>query len=51
MVGEAGVERVLEMDLPADERSALERSAASSSRRLCSLAWAKTRIDHVYFHR
>jgi L-lactate dehydrogenase len=28
MVGEAGVERVLEMDLPADERKALKRSAS-----------------------
>jgi L-lactate dehydrogenase len=37
MVGEAGVERVLEMDLPADERSALERSAGILKQALAQL--------------
>jgi L-lactate dehydrogenase len=38
MVGEAGVERVLEMDLPADERSALERSAGILKQALAQLS-------------
>jgi L-lactate dehydrogenase len=37
MVGEAGVERVLEMELPADERSALERSAGILTQAIAQL--------------
>jgi L-lactate dehydrogenase len=37
MVGEAGVERVLEMDLPEEERSALERSAGVLKQALVQL--------------
>jgi L-lactate dehydrogenase len=38
MVGEAGVERVLEMELPAAERSALERSAGILKQALAQLS-------------
>jgi L-lactate dehydrogenase len=38
MVGEAGVERVLEMDLPAEERQALERSAGILKQALAHLS-------------
>jgi len=42
MVGEAGVERVLEMDLPADERSALERSAGILKQALAQLSLSES---------